>query len=125
MRNTIYQHPINIITKTPQAKTRFARLNRQLKLLKLDSHTAAHLFGAVTQDFVQDFKRAVSGAVPGIDFLDIQFTQALGKGAHDFIFITEQVEATENRINLFAREGRLDFFYDIVCAAVAAAVHDK
>ena len=80
---------------------------------------------AVAQDFAQYFVGAVSGAVPGVDLLHVEFAQPLGKGAHHFVFVAEQVEAAQDGIYLFAGEGRLDFFHDVVGSGVAAAVHDE
>ena len=94
-------------------------------VLDFHRHSGKHLLGAIAQDLAQDLERTVTSAVPGIDFLDIQFAQALRKGPHHFVLVAEQVEPAEKRVDFFAGEGRLDFLYDIVRAAVTAAVHDK
>ena len=78
---------------------------------------------AVAQDFAQYLVGAVSGAVPGVDFLHVEFAQPLGKGAHHFVPVAEQVEAAQDGIYLFAGDGRLDFLHDVVGTGVAAAVH--
>ena len=93
--------------------------------LNSHNHPAAHLLHAVAQDFAQYLVGAVSGAVPGVDFLHVEFAQPLGKGAHHLIFVAEQVEAAQHGVYPLAREGRLDFFHDVVGPGVTAAVHDE
>ena len=61
----------------------------------------------------------------GVDFLHVEFAQAFREFAHVIIRRSEQMESTENRVDFFVGECRLDFFDDVVRAAVAATVHDE
>ena len=72
-------------------------------VLDFHRHSGKHLLGAIAQDLAQDLERTVTSAVPGIDFLDIQFAQALRKGPHHFVLVAEQVEPAEKRVDFFCR----------------------
>lgn len=61
----------------------------------------------------------------GVDFLHVEFAQAFCEGSHLGVRRSEQMKSAKNRVNLFAGECRLDFFYDVVGSAVAATVHDE
>ena len=84
-----------------------------------------HLFDFVAEHVVQNFVGTLSGAVACVDFLNVQISEAFGECFYAVIGRAEQVESTEDGVDLFAGECRFDFLDDVVGAAVATAVHDE
>ena len=94
-------------------------------VLYFDFHAGVHLCGFVAEHIVQNLVGALPSAMPCVDFLNVQFAEAFGECFYAVIGRAEQMESTEDGVNLFAGECCFDFLDDVVGAAVTATVHDE
>lgn len=93
-------------------------------LLQLENLACVGCLDDVGELLLQDFERAFSRAMAGVDLVDAEFADGLRKGTHLVILAQEQVQSADERADGLAGKRSTRLVDDGLDASVGAAVED-